>query len=372
MPSAKFLQITAHPQGDGAVGLPPVRLMRQQAALVEKGWETETISFIRLQAPPTGFIRRALAFRRMVKAMVARGLETRSDIMIAHDIETLPAGRRIARALGVPLIYDSHENWPALISHNSKLESIAASVIETRNVLGAAHVFVTSESTAARFKRLGLPTTVLYNGHADSDVVLTPRLPARTGLGYSPSDFVMGFIGNLHEITTKGDIVLTLFEAMTRLPERVKLLIVGGPDHISDALAKLATEMGIGNRVHVLHHMPYKNLSPYYAALDLGLVLLRPLPSYVDALPWKFFDYMAYGVPVLAPNFKDMGGIVRVWECGWTYDREEELLDVLKTIESTDSFFLDAMSECGREAFLSKFCWETQAARFVEICESYT
>ena len=47
-----------------------------------------------------------------------------------------------------------------------------------------------------------------------------------------------------------------------------------------------------------------------------GLVTLQPMPSYLDSLPIKMFEYMSAELPVIASNFPLWRGIVETHGCG--------------------------------------------------------
>jgi glycosyltransferase involved in cell wall biosynthesis len=51
-----------------------------------------------------------------------------------------------------------------------------------------------------------------------------------------------------------------------------------------------------------------------------GLVTLLPMPSYIDALPIKMFEYMSAELPVIASNFSLWRGIVEQARCGVCVD----------------------------------------------------
>ncbi|MFW8079901.1 glycosyltransferase, partial [Klebsiella pneumoniae] len=53
---------------------------------------------------------------------------------------------------------------------------------------------------------------------------------------------------------------------------------------------------------------------------QLGLVLLHPVPNYLDALPVKMFEYMAAGVPILASDFPLWRGILESSGTGYCVD----------------------------------------------------
>ena len=374
MPRALILSLSSHSEGDGANRLPPLRVWQQQQALADAGWDVHHIEFMRFKAPPIGqFVKRALLFRKTIRAMVASALKAdRPDLIITHDIETLPAAVRVAKVFNVPLIYDSHENWPALISNNSRLEACIAALMERRMLRHIDCVMTVSPSIAARFRGLGKRTTVLYNARRASEMATMPKSEARKELGLDPDDIILGFIGNLHELE-KGNMIEDLFDVLFKLPPNVKVLIVGGPDDLAEVFKWKAEDSGVEDRVICTGRLPFKKLAPYYGALDVGLVLLRPIPGYIESIGWKFFDYIGRGIPVLVPDFPDLSWMVEKLGCGWTYhDGSRYLFGRLEDIVLLPATERARLGVNGLTAFASLYAWEKQAWKFVTLCEWLT
>jgi glycosyltransferase involved in cell wall biosynthesis len=298
------------------------------------------------------------------------GIEPTPDIIIAHDVYALPAGRRAARMLDIPLVYDSHENWPFLIAEHSKTEAVLADWIE-KHGHRPDHVFTVGESIAGRFRRMGLPTDVLYNARASKDIVLMERDKARNVFGLPDDAFVLGYIGKIGLLIDTG-IFKPIFEAIAGTPN-VELFIVGGPDDAAETLKEYVKATGLDTKVRVVGQKPFIELPAFYGALDAGLIVLDERPNHMVALPNKLFDYMGFGVPVIAPDYPDISAIVRKYDCGillagWEYPktRTDCLRDVLAVAKERQTK-LEEMGHNGRGAFLEHYAWEKQAPRFVRI-----
>jgi glycosyltransferase involved in cell wall biosynthesis len=291
------------------------------------------------------------------------------DIFVAHDIEMLPTGVKLSKKLGIPLVYDAHEDWPLLVSDNSRLEAMIADFIETRSSRYLSHVFVPSQNLAQRFRRMGVPATVLYNSPSRLQAYALDRDETRAAFGYAKDDFVVGLIGNLEQRTDLTDVLLA---TLHQLPDRYKLLIVGGPNEIADEIRFRAYQQGFAGRIHVTGQLLYEAVRPRYSVLDLGLVLMDRRRAFVASLPNKVFSYMAHCVPILAPgDYPEIAKVIHDSACGYlcgsdSFTAEDLHLLIEAVAKRGDG---ERRGWNGRLAYLQRYAWEKQAPKFVKICE---
>ena len=310
-----------------------VRADREIRALKEAGWEIETVRSDWV-VPPKGFMQRAIAYRTVTKALTDEIVSMAPDLIVVHDIYMLKPGVMAAKRLRVPVLYDTHEHWPGLIAKKSLLESLAARAVE--RWYRTDHVLAVSEPVARRFPR----ATVFYNARYSDEIHLADRDTSRKELGYEPSDIVVGYVGSRAHL--QGFSTL-----LNHFAANVHVLLV-----------LRSTGGDVDTRyVKAVYDVPPAELGKYYAAMDVGLVVHPNTPNGKLALPNKLFEYMAYGVPVIAPDFaKETARVIRKTGCGTVFPGT---IDIPK---------LRTMGGAGRKAFLETYCWEKQAPRFVEIC----
>src|SRR5439155_803488 len=71
-----------------------------------------------------------------------------------------------------------------------------------------------------------------------------------------------------------------LLGALPTLPASTKALIVGGPDEEAERLRALARAEGLQDRVRVDGYRAFRELAPYYASMDVGVILLDRRPNH--------------------------------------------------------------------------------------------
>ncbi|OGS64333.1 MAG: hypothetical protein A3K59_02650 [Euryarchaeota archaeon RBG_19FT_COMBO_69_17] len=362
---------------------PALRALREAETLRDWGWDVSFVAWIKSEAPPPqgpsafrvrrvhapvpllgeGLLRRGLAFLRATRDLATAATDEAPDLLVAHDFEVLRAAVAAKRAARVPLVYDSHEDWPALIAENSAREARIAGWQERRLAKRVDHVITVSEPIGAKFRGWKCETTVLYSARPTSEIHLADREGSRKALGYEDGDFVVGFAGALGP----GRGLEVLLETLARLPDSVKVLVVGGPAEELEGLRALAANRGVAGRVRLDPYRPFAELAPHYAAMDVGVILLDDRPNHRRALPNKLFDYMGHRVASVVPDYPVLGSLVREHQCGWTVDRvdADSLAQVLRRAQSSGE--ASRRGERGRTAYLEHFAWELQEATLRDV-----
>jgi glycosyltransferase involved in cell wall biosynthesis len=135
---------------------------------------------------------------------------------------------------------------------------------------------------------------VLPNG---ADLAAFPRgeviEPVRERLGLASDVVVLGFVGFVRAWHGVG----WALEALPHLPAQTHLMIVGdGPALL--ALQERAGQLGLAGRVHLVGRVQHDQVAGYMQAFDIAL----QTASVPYASPLKLFEYMALGLPVVAPD----------------------------------------------------------------------
>lgn len=166
----------------------------------------------------------------------------------------------------------------------------------------AALVACGTELVAEQVARLGVdearvvvtPTGVDLDAFARS----RDRATARAALGLG-EELVVGWVGSFRGFHALDQLV----RAVAAL-EGVTLLLVGdGPER--DGIQRLARELSV--RVHCTGVVAHDALPDALAAMDLGVVLSRPgVPFHYS--PLKLAEYLAAGLPVVAPAVPELTG----------------------------------------------------------------
>jgi glycosyltransferase involved in cell wall biosynthesis len=267
-----------------------------------------------------GYAARVRAFLSFALRAARRAVEVGGDVVFATSTPltiALPAVRA-ARRLGVPMVFEVRDLWPAVPIAIGALKGApvvwAAKRLERYAYDRAAHVVALAPGMREHICALGLPpdkVSVIPNG-ADLDVFAAT--PAETAalraahpwLGDRPLVLFAGTFGLVNGV----DYLARLAASVARLDPEVRFVAIGkGRCH--EPLKVLAVELGVLDRSLFLPgSMPKHEVAAWLAAADMSLALFTgPEIVWRDAVQNKFFDALAAGKPV-ANNFRGWQAIV--------------------------------------------------------------
>ena len=289
---------------------------------------------------------------RIYAGLVREGvaLARQHEVQVLHANSAAPTQWLVpvARTLRVPLLSHLHIDYLrrsryALLLHQADL------------VVGV------SRQVLDEPIRDGVPksrTAVIYNGIDFGRLDAKPACDLRTRLGIGPGAVLIGAAGSL--ITRKGHDVL--LRAAASLPDAPHVLLAGdGPERA--ALTRLADELGMAARVHVLGHL--EQVADLYATCDI-----IALASRADSFGLVLVEAGYCRRPVVATR---VGGLPEV-----VADEETGLLvppnDVPALAAALGRLAADAglrgrMGAAGRARAMTRFSATRMAAEFAATYE---
>ena len=226
---------------------PVVRAAREIEILKEHGYKISVVSWIKdksdlpssetredidvhrvhFKPPKQGLLGRVLAFRKVIKDMSRKIIELKPDAIVCHDLEILKAGVTAKRKLKVPLFFDAHENWPAMVLENSKFEAKIFTNMEKKLLKHVTHTYTYGDDLTEKYKNMGFSATTLFNSKSLDAVAHINEAEVdrfKRGLGLTQSDFIVGYAGS---VNLENGIQQTL-DCLVNLHEEIKYLVVGG------------------------------------------------------------------------------------------------------------------------------------------------
>lgn len=254
---------------------------------------------------PIGFSGRKVAHDAALALLVTRLLLTHR-FALAHAVEesvffTLP----IARARGVPVIFDLDSSISDQLSYSGVVRSErllrAVRALEAAALRRSALALTVCESLSETVRRLSPGTAIAQIEDCPQDGAA--RLPdaarvAELRAQWNPEGRPLAvYTGNFAPYQGLRLLFLALPHARVHCPD-LRLLVVGGSaEEIARAQTYLASH-GLAEHVRFAGRRPPEEMAEYLALAD---VLVSPRTDGQNT-PLKLYDYMAAGRPIVATD----------------------------------------------------------------------
>jgi glycosyltransferase involved in cell wall biosynthesis len=363
---------------------PDPRVQREAEALAGSGYQVRIISWDRegksqaqqnyrnysverIQNVPTRY---GAGWRQIVRIpkfwleAVKRAPSVQTDALHCHDLDTLPAGWWIKRRTGMPLIFDAHEDYPALMSlYLPGFMVQGLRVLEHRLIHQADYVIAASQEYADKVRKLGVKNVITIGNLQPLepyDAVTSEQIQAaRFELGLKPGELVIAYIGGF----SRNRLLVPLVEAARLLPE-VKFFFWG------DGHQRAEVEAGVKNlpNARYLGWLPAQQVPLMMRAMDGIYYCLKPdYPGAIYNASNTLSSAMAAGKPLIANNVGDLGCTVLKYKCGILLETVTPQ-SICKAVQSLqDPEFRRQLGQAGRMAAESEYNWEVSKARLVSV-----
>jgi glycosyltransferase involved in cell wall biosynthesis len=234
-------------------------------------------------------------------------LFSKFDLLLANDLDTLPANFMASKLKNKPLVYDSHEFFtevPELV-HRPRVKKIWE-ILEQKIVPKLKHAYTVCSSIAEVYtQKYSVPFRVVRNVPvATSSVQKAKKLSEDAGK-------IILYQGAVNIGRGLEQAILAM-----KFVQNARLVIAGDGD-IRQDMEQLAESEGLAGKVQFLGRLSIKDLAKLTPQAALGLSVEEDLGlNYHYALPNKLFDYIQAHVPVLVTNLPEMAAIVKKYGIG--------------------------------------------------------
>ncbi len=294
-----------------------------------------------------------------------------ADLILVRDLPLAPTAIAVGRMLGVPIMMDMAENYPAMMRslYDNQVHRPwdflvrnprAVSAVERWVLRHIDHVVVVVEESRDRLVRLGYSrdrTTVVSNTPPLERLDASPHVHAAGPL-------YVNYLGLLEAPRGVGWAI----DAIARVAARgvdVRLTVIGSGRE-RDLFEHQAKSLGLSApTIQFTGYLPNLEALRLLSEADVGLVPHQPNESWNTTIPNKLFDYMAAGLAVITSDARPAARIVRETKTGevFTGSDPESLPDAIERL--TDPGYRATCAEHGRRAVRTKYNWEADAARLL-------
>jgi glycosyltransferase involved in cell wall biosynthesis len=313
-----------------------------------------------VQRPQNRFVR----FTRTIYDVYRAARQERADVYHFHDPELIGAGLAL-RLHGARVVFDVHEDVPRDIetkpwlpaSVRPAVSGIASVVLKFAEKCFSA--IVPATPTIAR--GFSHPKTVVVRNYPRLEDLISDEQRAP----FSQRPMTALYLGSISVLRGVEQSVAAM--AGRSIPPDARLVLAGPFE--SEELRRQMHAIPGWERVDYLGTVPRATIPALLASARMGLVLFQPAPNHNHAMPTKFFEYMAAGLPVIASRtLEAYSDIVERHGCGILVDPA----DVDAIAAAMARLFADpseayAMGERGREAVFGRYEWANEARNLLGL-----
>ncbi|MEZ5659105.1 MAG: glycosyltransferase family 4 protein [Burkholderiaceae bacterium] len=301
----------------------------------------------------------------------------RPDVIVASSPPIFPmvTAWALARARGIPFVFEVRDLWPA--------SAVQMGIVSSRALIGvmawierflytrADRIVALTEGIRDDIVARGWPRgkiEVVTAGVDETQLYPDPGAgkALRERLGWADRRVVLYF-GALGEANNIG---VTLRAARALRDDPSVLFVLVGDGMKRAEIEHTIAEQGLSN-VLLLPPVPKQEARAYINAADLCLVTLRDIPLFDGAIPTKLIDYMACGRPVLCGVRGEARRIVEQADAGRVFepDDEQELVGAIAALGDPD-VPLAAMGARALAFVRTHYCALTMRSRMERLLQS--
>lgn len=195
----------------------------------------------------------------------------------------------------------------------------------------------------------------LFNYRSALDVMYLPSVAMAPYIGDAPYEFKA--LPPAHSIAEADEISFsplrllyvgglgvhyklhTLVAAMREVPEAHLTICTREKEWEKEG----ASYQPLPGNVDVVHKMGDAELAPLYADSNIGVLSTRPDGYFAFAVPYKLYEYIGHGLPILATRNTMTGETVAKNRFGWTLDHDPSAIaDMLRRLGEDPALIREA------------------------------
>jgi len=314
--------------------------------------------------------RRPILWLRLLRLALA----TDADAFHFHDPELLFVTPWLRLLTGTPTVYDIHEVYADFIRVKDYMpvwirNPIAWTFRWLEPLLARLQsgLIFADDQIAADFHRLRCPKTTLFN--FPSREFVEQAAVETAGIGERPPTIL--HLGG-HERNRGTRLMIAAFHQVLRERPEARLQLVGhyAPLDLEDEVRADVAHRGIDHAVTIAGRAPFETIGDYLKQAAVGWVAWQPVPKNEKNIPTKLFEYMAYGLPIVAGDLRSIQPFVQNGENGYRVIADDPTAHaeaILKLLRHPSA--AQRMGERGQKLVRTAYNWDEMEKRLLTFYE---
>ena len=301
-------------------------------------------------APDTSAVKTLPKFMQFSIMVVLWLKKQRFDIIHCHNLQLLPLGIYLKKIKNIPLVFDSCE--PDYFALYPSFLHGAVTSFEKFMARRADAILVHNDYQVNKYRSMGHPMVSLIGSYPTLDMTRHSTL--------KPSDketIVLGRIGSIYRDNGIEEI-LAGFRLLLERKNNVQLFFAGRVfDAYQDEFNRLIK--GMKDNVTVIGAFDSSDMPALYRQIDISIMVYKRSPWFKNITPTKFFDSLAFGVPVIVSDMGGLKDIIAQYNCGIVVDERnpQAVADAMETMIKQPEQRA-RMGRLGLQAVKKQFNWD--------------
>jgi len=306
------------------------------------------------------------------------------DVLHVHDLPLLGTTISVGEKLGIPVIADLHENYPAVMEILNKdkksfWERFCTnpkrwSVYERKALFKTSKIIVVVKEAKERLlQQYKIPEekiTTLMNvvdTKYFSGIKIIPEI-----LNRYKEHFLVLYIGGggAHRGL---ETTIYSFTYLRDVIPNIKLLLIGLTGSERNRLLQIREQLQIQNNIDIIGWEGFERVPSYIKASDICLVPHKKNYHTDTTIPHKLFQYMFNKKPVVVSDCNPLKRIVEETSCGLVFKSGDPKDLAFKIIElHKDKKRRITSSQKGYDSVINNYNWNLESKKLVALYKSLT
>ena len=289
------------------------------------------------------------------------------DALHVHDLPAVASAIAVGRRLGVPVVYDMHEYYPAAVTFwpRSRVARIFQTPAryhhyERAAVTGVDRVVPAVEEVRDMVLAAGVPNDRVFlfrNVEDSADAVAWHGAP--------DGEFVVAFAGGFGPHRGVDTLVKAMPELRSLVPGAKLLLMGSGPGE--DDLKEMARDLGVEDAVELTGWIDISEMRDRLSRVSVGTATFTRSAHTDTMLPHKLFQYMAMGLPVVVTDCKPVERFVTETGAGEVAKSGDPSSLAQALARMADPERAAAASEAGKRAVRQQYNLDIEGKQLVAL-----